>query len=208
MRFFAALLISAGLGLAACQNGAGSVSSAPPEGGMSLGNPNAKVTVIEYASLGCPICAAWNNDNFDAFKAKYIDTGKVHYTYREFLTGDLPVAAAGFLLAHCAGKDKYFQVIEAVYRQEADLLESGRGAEQRDRLVKVAESAGMTEPQFTACVSDEKAQNALQDRSRTYAEKYHIESTPTFVINGKSYVGYQTPAQMDAAIAQAEAGAK
>jgi protein-disulfide isomerase len=208
MRLFAALLICAGLALAACQKSAGVGGGAPPAGGMSLGNPNAKVTVIEYASLGCPVCAGWNNDNFDAFKAKYIDTGKVHYVYREFLTGDLPVAAAGFLLAHCAGKDKYFQVIEAVYRQEADLLESDRGAEERDRLIKVAQSAGMTEPQFEACVNNDAALKALDDRSKIYANDDHIESTPTFVINGKRYVGYQTMAQMDAAITQAEAGAK
>jgi protein-disulfide isomerase len=206
MRFFAARLICAGLALAACQKGAG--GEAPPEGGMSLGNPSAKVTVTEYASLGCPVCAGWNNDNFDAFKAKYVDTGKVHYVYREFLTGDLPVAAAGFLLAHCAGKDKYFQVIEAVYRQEADLLESDRGAEERDRLIKVAQSAGMTEPQFETCVNNDAALKALDDRSKTYADRDHIESTPTFVINDKRYVGYQTPAQMDAAIAEAEGAAK
>ena len=81
---------------------------------MSLGNPNAKVTVAEYASLGCPICAKWNSDNFAAFKAKYVDTGRVHYVLKEMLTGDAPISAAGFLLARCAGKDKYFQVVDAV----------------------------------------------------------------------------------------------
>src|SRR5260370_34178229 len=102
MRVIAAMLIGLGLaGLAACNRPA---PGAAVEGDMSLGSPNAKVTVIEYASLGCPICAKWNNEVFPDFKAKYVDTGKVHYVLREFLTGDAPIAAAGFLLARCAGK--------------------------------------------------------------------------------------------------------
>ena len=115
MRAIAAAFALLGLAvsLAACKpaGGPGAVAS----GDMSLGNPNAKVTVIEYASLGCPICAKWNNDIFPAFKTKYIDTGKVRYVLKEMLTGDEPVAAAGFLLARCAGKDKYFQVVDAVF---------------------------------------------------------------------------------------------
>ena len=209
MRLIAALALSLGLALAlgACNKGAGG-GSGSVSGDMSLGNPNAKVTVDEFASLGCPICAKWNNDVFPTFKAKYLDTGKVHYVFHEFLTGDLPVAGAGFLLAHCAGKDKYFQVLDAVFRQEADLLESDQGAAKRDRLVKVAESVGMTEPQFETCVSDDAALKALNDRSDAAHQKYNIESTPTFIINGKTYVGYQDPAALDKAIADAQATAK
>src|SRR5215469_13778378 len=131
MRPLAALLVCLSLAasLAAC-GGKSATPGGAPTGDMSLGNPQAKVTVIEYASLGCPICAKWNNDNFAAFKAKYVDTGKVHYVLREMRTGDAPVAAAGFLLARCVGKDKYFQVVDAVFRELADVLESGRGAEQ------------------------------------------------------------------------------
>ena len=208
MRFSAALAVLLGLTLAigACNKGAGGGDAA--SGDMSLGNANAKVTVNEFASLGCPICAKWNNEVFPAFKAKYVDTGKVHYVFHEFLTGDLPVAGAGFLLARCAGKDKYFQVLDAVFRQEADLLESDQGAAKRERLVNIAGSVGMTEPQFESCVSNDAALKALNDRSDAAHAKYNIESTPTFIINGKSYVGFQEPAAMDAAIAAAQAGAK
>ena len=207
MRVLAALAVSLGLALALGGCGKGTGSGAV-SGDMSLGDANAKVTVNEFASLGCPICAKWNNEVFPTFKAKYVDTGKVHYVFHEFLTGDLPVAGAGFLLAHCAGKDKYFQVLEAVFRQEADLLESDQGAAKRDRLVKVAESVGMTESQFETCVSDDNALKALNDRSDAAHQKYNIESTPTFIINGKTYVGYQDPAALDKAIADAQAPAK
>src|SRR6185503_11197487 len=93
MRAIAALAICLGLALslAGCKPAGGPGGATDAD--MSLGNPAAKVTVAEYASVGCPICAKCNNDNFDAFKAKYVDTGKVRYVLKEMLTGDEPVAA-------------------------------------------------------------------------------------------------------------------
>ena len=205
MRAIAALLIGLSLvaGVSAC-NKPGAATQNPASGGeMSLGNPAAKVTVIEYASLGCPICAHWNNTVFQSFKAKYIDTNKVHYVFREFLTGDAPVATAGFLLAHCVSKDKYFQIIDEVFRQEEPLLESDRGPEKRDALIKVAESAGLTEAQFDTCVNNDAAVTALNDQAEKYAKDAKIESTPTFVINGKVYTGFQSLDDLDKAIAGA-----
>jgi protein-disulfide isomerase len=150
----------------------------------------------------------WNNDIFQTFKTKYVDTGKVHYVLKEFSTGDAPVAAAGFLLARCAGKDKYFQVVDAVFRQEADLLETDRNADKRDRLVKVAQSAGIPEAQFDTCTGDDNALKAFNDRVEAAAKQYNIDSTPTFIINGKSFTGYQDMPAMDKAIADAQAAAK
>ena len=206
MRAIAALLICLGLGLAACNQGGGGANAGQDD--MSLGPASAKVTVMEFASLGCPICAKWNNETFPAFKAKYIDTGKVHYVLKEFSTGDAPVAAAGFLLARCAGKDRYFQIVDAVFRQEAELLESDRNAEKRDRLVKIAQSAGLTEAQFDACTGNDDALKAFNDRVEKAAKQYNIDSTPTFLINGKQLVGPPDMPAMDKAIADAQAAAK
>lgn len=206
MRAIAALLACLALGLVACKPAAGPGGATPAD--MSLGNPNAKVTVAEYASLGCPICAKWNNEDFAAFKAKYIDTGRVHYVLKEMLTGDEPVAAAGFLLARCAGKDKYFQVVDAVWRQEQDLLESGRGADERDRLMKIGQSMGMTEQQVNDCISNDAALEALNKRVNDSAQAAHIDSTPTFVINGKVMDGPPDMATLDKAITEAEAAKK
>ena len=204
--FAAFALLGLAASLAACKpaGGPGAVAA----GDMSLGNPNAKVTVSEYASLGCPICSKWNSDNFAAFKAKYVDTGRVRYVLKEMLTGDEPVAAAGFLLARCAGKDKYFQVVDAVWRQEQDLLESGRGADERDRLLKVGESAGLTDPQINACITNDAALEALNTRVNDSATAAKIDSTPTFVVNGKVLTGYEDMAALDKAITEAEAAAK
>jgi len=170
---------------------------------MSLGNANAKVTVIEYASASCPHCARFNNDVFPAFKAKYIDTGKVHYVFREFLTPPEAVATAGFLVARCAGKDKYFSVLDAIFHGQQAMYQSG---DFRGGLLRIAQSAGLSEAQFTACVEDDKAITALNDRVQRFAKQDNITATPTFFINGKKLDGEQTLANLDAAVAAAQAG--
>jgi protein-disulfide isomerase len=200
MRRFASLIATAlaVLSLSACQKPVSAVTDED----MSLGDPQAKVTVIEYASASCPHCARFNNDVFPAFKAKYIDTGKIRYVFREFLTPPAEVAAAGFLTARCAGKDKYFSLLDAIYRGQQAMFESG---DIRGSLLRIAQSAGLSESQFNTCVSDDTAIKALNDRVNKYIAA-GIESTPTFVVNGKQLVGEQSLATMDAAIAAAQKG--
>jgi len=172
---------------------------------MSMGNPAAKVTVVEYASASCSHCARWNEEVFPAFKAKYIDTKKVNYVYREFLTPPVQVAAASFLLARCAGKDKYFQVVDSVYRSQEEMFTTG---DFRGVLLRIGQSAGMDETQFNACVTDEKNLKALNARVEKYQKDANITGTPTFVVNGKKVNGDDggeaSLAQLDAAIAEAE----
>ena len=100
-------------------------AAAPVSDDMSMGNPNARVTVIEYGSASCTHCAHFNNDIFPAFKAKYVDTGRVRYVFREFLTEPVNLAAASFILARCAGRDKYFSVLDAVFHAQADIYKTG-----------------------------------------------------------------------------------
>jgi protein-disulfide isomerase len=175
---------------------------------MSLGNPAAKVTVIEYASVACPHCAAFNNDVFPAFKAQYIDTGKIHYVFREMLVGgdlESSMAAAGFLTARCAGKDKYFSVVDAIFRGQAAMFQSG---DIHGGLQKIAESAGLSDERFAACISDDKAIQALNDRVQNYVQRDHVNGTPTFDINGKRLDGEQSLANLTKAIDAAQAAAK
>ena len=148
----------------------------------TLGNPKAKVEVVEYASASCPHCARFALEAFPAFKKKYIDTGKVHFTFREVLTPPAPVAAAGFLIARCAGPGKYFPTLEGVFRSQKEWY---AGADVRGSLLKVAQSQGMTEAQFNACVSNEAALKALNERVEKYTTKDEVDSTPTFFVNGK-----------------------
>ncbi len=195
------LIAVAALSLAACNKGGG--GAAPDD--MTLGDPKAKVTVIEYASVACPICAQFNTTVFPDFKKKYVDTGKVHYVAREALTGNPSLAVAGFLLARCAGKDKYFQVTDAVYRAQDQIYEPGseniRPAAGHDVLLHIAQSVGLTEDQFSKCVNDEKAINALSERVERQSKEYKVDSTPTFIINGKvQNRGAMSMADLDAAI--------
>ncbi len=197
--FFAGLAVV--LTLAACQKTTTAVTSED----MAMGAANAPVTMIEYASVSCPHCADWNNNVFPAFKAKYIDTGKVRYILREALTSDPAIAAAGFLTARCAGKDKYFQVVDAVYHAQPQLFTG----QPHDILLNIARSAGLSDAQFEACIKDETAQNALNTRWDHYMQDDHINATPTFVINGKLYdKGEMSLAEMDKAVADAMAAGK
>jgi len=207
IRPIAVLLVCLSLaaGLSACNKGGSTTANGGETGDMSLGPATSKVTVIEYASLGCPICAAWNNDNWDGFKSTYIDSGKVHYIYREMLTGEAPVAMAGFLLAHCVGPEKYFTVVDAVYREVGPLLEHDQGPEERNRLVKVAETAGLSEQQFDTCVSNNDAILAEQTKTDKTAKDHSIDATPTFVVNGKVLPDHDI-ATLQKAIADAQAG--
>lgn len=197
-----ALVAGAALTLAASLAGCNKV--APPAAGgeaMSMGAASAKVKMDEYASTTCSHCGRFNNDVFPAFKAKYIDTGKVRYTLHEFLTPPEQVAVAGFLVARCAGKDKYFSVIDALFRSQEEMYASG---DARGTLLKVAQSAGMNEKQFEACVQDEAANKALAGRVDAAIKDQGISSTPTFFFNGKKVKeGEMTPAELDAAVAEA-----
>lgn len=198
----AAVAAVATLGLAACGGGGGTVTADD----MSLGKKDAPVTVIEYASLACTHCGRWENDVFPEFKTKYIDTGKVHYVFREFITSPPELAASGALLARCAGKDKYFTVVQAVFHAQEEIFTSG---DMRGPLLRIAETAGMSEDQFNSCVGDEKALAAFNARVEKYAKEAKIEGTPTFFFNGEKYdKGEMSMAEIDAAYAKALAAVK
>jgi len=189
----------AALTLASC-NKAGGGGGASADA-MTMGKADAPVHMEEYASTTCSHCGRFALEVFPAFKAKYIDTGKVKYTLHEFLTPPEAIAAAGFLTARCAGPDKYFGVVDALFHSQEEMYRTG---DARGTLLKVAQSAGMTEAQFNACVSDEKAATALSARVEKAMKEANISSTPTFFFNGKKVKeGEMTMEELDAAVAAA-----
>ena len=199
----AAAAAIATLALAACGGGGGGAVTADD---MSLGKADAPVTVIEYASLACSHCGKWENEVFPAFKAKYIDTGKVHYVFREFITQPPELAASGALLARCAGKDRYFTVVQAVFHAHEEIFTTG---DVRGPLLRIAATAGMSEADFDKCVGDEKALAALNARVEKYSREAKIEGTPTFFFNNDKYdKGEMSLAEIDAAYAKALAAKK
>ena len=195
------VLAAAALGLAAGPALAG-VPADAVKGDMSLGDPKAKVQVVEYASASCPHCARFDTEVFPAFKKKYIDTGRVHYTLKEFLTDPAEVAAAGFLTARCGGKAKYFTILDQVFRSQPQWQAGDIG----QIITKVGEANGLTEAQVNSCLTDQAALDALNARILTAENNDKINSTPTFVINGTRIEGETTLAALDAAIAKAAHG--
>ena len=168
---------------------------------MVMGNPKAKITVVEYASASCPHCAVFAINVFPAFKAKYIDSGQVKYVFREVLTEPVQLAAAGFILARCTGKQNYFKTLDGVFRAQQEVYET---KSLRDPLLKVAKSAGLTEDQFMACLTDKAALDSLNARVERIAKAGDFDSTPTFFINGQKLIGEHSLADLDAAIAAAK----
>jgi protein-disulfide isomerase len=170
-------------------------------GDMSLGNPKAPVHVVEYLSLTCPHCAHFHADVFPAFKAKYIDTGRVHFTVRELLTAPAQVAAAGFLMARCNGGKNYFPIVDQVFKSQS----RWQGGSIKPIFVEIAKANGLTEAQFEACITDEKAQADLEKRLEYATGTDKVTGTPTFIVNGVMLPNAEVPtlADLDAAIAKA-----
>ncbi len=153
---------------------------------MSMGNDKASVTVIEYASMTCPHCAHFQETTFPELKKRYIDTGKVRYIFREFPLDAL--AAAAFMLARCAGEkdsSRYFALIDTMFRQQRTW------AIERPipPMMAIAKQAGFSEQSFNACLANQKMLDGIESIRQRAVDKFRVQSTPTFFINGTAYPG-------------------
>ncbi len=156
---------------------------AGPLGDAVLGPDDAPVTIIEYASMTCPHCARFAVDVFPQLKNRYIDTGKVRFILREFPFDAL--AAGAFMLARCVDKDRYYAVIDLLFRTQKDwAVDQPLGP-----LLKTVEQAGFTEKTFDACLDDQKALKGIQWVRKHAAEELNVKVTPTFFINGQMTEG-------------------
>lgn len=148
---------------------------------LTLGTADAKVTVVEYASMTCPHCAHFETDVFENFKKKYIDTGKVRFVYREFPLDNL--AAAVSMLARCAGGDKTFPLIQTFYAKQAEwAFTQGNPV---PKLFDIAKQAGFTQESFDKCLTDQKLLDQITAQRTRASDTFGVNATPTFFINGK-----------------------
>jgi protein-disulfide isomerase len=193
---------SLGLGMA----GAAVLSALPGSGRASpltaddrvLGNARARVTVIEYASVTCPHCADWHAKVWPAFKAKYVDTGKVRFALRELPTPPQAVSSSGFLVARCAPEQKYYAVIDALFEGQAAWAEDGN---LRAWFTNAGARGGLTPDQVRTCALDESGLAQLNARvEANLAVDKEVGSTPTFLVNDKVLVGEQSLEDLDKAI--------
>ena len=159
------------------------LAHAGPGGDIMIGSDKAPVTVIEYASMTCPHCAHFEETTLPELKKRYIDTGKVRYVMREFPLDAL--AAAGFMLARCAGPDKYESVVETLFAKQADWVTQ----QPIPPLMAIAKQFGFTEESFNTCLANQKVLDDIQAVRDHAVNKLGVNSTPTFFINGKRFVG-------------------
>jgi len=192
------LALAGALGAGAAMAAAAASVPAHEPDDMSLGSPRARVTVIEYASVGCPHCAAWNNEVFAAFKAKFIDTGKARLVVREMLTGDPAIAAAGFMLARCAGDDKYYAMIDLLFDKQNDWAFVKKPV---DALAALTKQAGFTQKSFEECLKNQEIRAGVEAVRSRAGTILGVDATPTFFINGKKYDGEMSFEAMDKIIA-------
>jgi protein-disulfide isomerase len=156
-----------------------------------MGAENAPVTIIEYASMTCPHCAAFEVNTFPKLKEKYIDTGKVKFIMREYPLDRL--AAAAFMLARCAGPDKYYPLIETLFAQQ----QKWAVREPIPPLLAIAKQAGFTQQTFEECINDSALLNKVQQMRDRGSTKFKVDSTPTFFINGERHSGAMSIEELD-----------
>jgi protein-disulfide isomerase len=157
-----------------------------PDGDVVLGSEKAPVTIIEYASMTCPHCAHFSTTTFPELEKRYIDTGKVRFIFREFPLD--PLAAAGFMLARCAGKNKFMPIVEALFAKQPDWMVQ----KPIPPLMAIAKQFGFTEQAFDQCLANQQVLDSIQAVRDRAAEKLGVDSTPTFFINGKKLTGDQS----------------
>lgn len=198
-----------------------------PEGGYLMGNPNAPVKLVEYASFSCPHCKHFAETGADLLKTKYVSTGRVSWEFRSFLIHamDAPMT----LLMRCRGPEPFFALTEQLYAAQDDMMkkyiaipaaeqqrvgslppiENFKTQAQEGDLYGFFGARGLPRAQADACLSNQKAIDQINAWANKYAED-GINSTPTFVINGTTWqapepTGELWP-QLDQALTQATGG--
>jgi protein-disulfide isomerase len=149
----------------------------------SIGSPDAPVTVIEYFSLTCPACASFHNDVYGDLKAKYVDTGKLRFVYREFPRDGVDLRAG--MMARCADPRRYAGLVQVLYKNQPKWTRSNDPV---GELAKIGRLAGIDDATFQSCIANEELANSLLAKRQT-ASSLGVQSTPTFEIDGQLYPG-------------------
>lgn len=152
-----------------------------------IGNPDAKVTIVEYASLTCPHCANFHENTFKEFKKNYIDTNKVKFVYRNFHLDQLALAAT--MLAECAPAEQYYPIINLIFSNQSKWI---RAEKQFAEMVNILKLVGYTDEKVNECFAKKEVISNLLDDRKYAAEVLNVSSTPTLFINGEKQEGGNT----------------
>ena len=151
---------------------------------MYLGKADAKITVIEYASLSCPHCARFNSDVFPQIKANYIDKGLVRWVYRDYPLNRPAYQAA--VLTHCTSPLRYFGLVDQLFKSQ-DFWATQQDA--LPQLHQIGITDGVTAEAFDACLKDQALQDKILSRLKEASDKYKVDATPSFIVQGELHSG-------------------
>ena len=153
---------------------------------MSKGNDNAPVVFVEYASLTCPACAAFHSNVYPQLNKEYIETGKVKFIHREIYFDKAGLWAA--LTARCSNVvNRYFGMLELLYSEQAIWSRYESSDKIVDALLRISAKSGIEKAKAISCLEDQEKALDLVNEFQIYVDRDAIESTPTFIINGKKY---------------------
>ncbi|MFZ5964512.1 DsbA family protein [Thalassococcus sp. BH17M4-6] len=151
---------------------------------MVLGQEDAPVEVIEYASFTCPHCATFHSTVYDQLKANYIDTGKIKFTYREVYFDKYGMWAS--MIARCE-PSKFFGITDLIYKGQSEWVRAGADGAIADELRKIGLIAGLDKDQLESCLTDGDKLRTLVAWYQENATADDVQSTPTFIIDGQKY---------------------
>ena len=154
-----------------------------------IGDPNAPVTIIEYASMSCSHCANFHNNTLEDLKKEYIDTGQVKFIFRDF-PFNYP-ALAGSMMMRCVSDDIRYDYMNALYKLQNNWVFRDN-AKTRAELYKIMQTGGMKQDEFDTCLSNIDLENDLLEEVMNAQREFSIRSTPSFIINGDLYSGNKT----------------
>jgi len=156
------------------------------ENDFYIGDPEAPVTIIEYASMSCSHCADFHNETLDDLKSEYIDTGKVKFVFRDF-PFNYP-ALAGSMILSCVPEDVRYDYMNALYKLQKNWVMRDH-SKTRSELYKIMQSGGMQQDEFDACLSDINLENDILEGVMNAQREFNINRTPSFIVNGIVYSG-------------------
>ena len=157
-----------------------------------LGNPDAPITIVEYASLTCPHCAHFANDVLPELKKKWIDTGKVKLVLRDFPLDEPALRAA--MIARCAPPDRFYAYVDTLFAAQEKWV---MARDYREALARLVKLGGMSKDEFDNCLKDTALENKIVEGRLVASKELDVNSTPTFFINGTKFAGAPTLEEFD-----------
>ncbi|WP_421792441.1 thioredoxin domain-containing protein [Hyphobacterium sp.] len=191
MRTLSALLLAFGLGTTA-------LAQTPHpgeerEGDMAVGNLDAPIVMVEYASVSCPHCRSWYQEVWPMVQDEFISSGEMRFIYREMLTGQPQLAAIGFMIADCAADDQYFNALHLLFETQTQVFELVQNQESPAPVYyQVGNALGLSQEDVDACLANESVQNAVLARHQQSIED-GATGTPAFFINNYLLTTDPTP---------------